>query len=155
MGPVREAGPVAAMRRDLGQQLAALRRQAGLSQQGLADRVGYSRSAVSLTEIGQKFPAREFWQACDQALNAAGVLAAGTDQIREAQAAGERAAALAAQEAREARALAAFTAARQHTNVRAVVTAPQPCPHCGAGITVLATLIPPGTSVQEAKRPQG
>jgi transcriptional regulator with XRE-family HTH domain len=45
---------VAAMGRELGRQLAALRREAGLTQHGLAARAGFSRSTVSLAEIGRQ-----------------------------------------------------------------------------------------------------
>jgi hypothetical protein len=75
-----------------------------------------------------------------------GVLAAGFDQIEAVPEAEERAAACAAQEARETRALAALTAAQHRADATAGVTAVQPCPHCGCGVAVLTTLIqqPPG-----------
>jgi len=132
---------VAAMVRELGRQLAALRREAGLTQHGLAGLTGFSRTTVSMAEIGRPSQAREFWQACDKALDTAGVLAAGADQIDAVRDAEQRAAALAAHEARQARALAALAAAR-HGGVTAAVTAIQECPHCGGQITVLTTLIP-------------
>ena len=71
-----------------------------------------------------------------------GVLAAGVYQIDAVREAQQRAAARAAQESREAQALAAFTAAGDHTGVTAAVTAVQACPHCGGEVTVLTTLIP-------------
>jgi transcriptional regulator with XRE-family HTH domain len=132
---------VAGMRKDLGRQLAALRRTARLTQFGLALLIGFSRSAVSLAEIGRQGQAREFWEACDKALATEGVLAAGADHIAAVHDALERAAALAAQEAREARAVAAMAAAGQ-PRLSAGVAAVQPCPHCGGEVTVLATLIP-------------
>ncbi len=113
---------IAAMQRELGHQLAALRRQAGLTQHGLAALAGFSRSTVSLAEIGRQSQAREFWEACDKALDTGGVLAAGMDQIDAVRDAEQRAAACAAQEAREARALAALTAAQRHSGVTAGVT---------------------------------
>jgi transcriptional regulator with XRE-family HTH domain len=136
---------VGGMLRDLGRQLAALRRQAGLTQHALAGLASFSRSAVSLAEIGRQSQAREFWQACDKALDTGGVLAAGADQVSAVREAEQRAAALAAQEARQARALAALNAARQRTGVTAGVTAVQPCPHCGGEVTVLTTLMPQTT----------
>ena len=139
---MNESQSITVMQRELGRQLAALRREAGLTQQALAVLTGFSRSAVSLAEISRQFPARLFWQACDKALNANGVLAAGADQISAVRDAEQRAAALAAQEAREARALAALTAARQRSGVTAGITALQACPHCGGQIAVLTTLIP-------------
>jgi transcriptional regulator with XRE-family HTH domain len=133
---------IAVMARELGRQLAALRRQAGLTQHGLAALTGFSRTTISLAEIGRPSQAREFWQACDKALGTGGVLAAGADQINAVRDAEQRAAAVAAQEARQARALAALAAARRHGGVTAGVTAIQACPHCGGQITVMTTLIP-------------
>lgn len=141
---------IAAMQRELGRHLAALRREAGLTQHGLAALVGFSRSTVSLAEIGRQSQARQFWEACDKALDTGGALAAGADQIDTVRDAEQRAAALAAQEAREARVLAALAAAQHHSGVRAGVTAVQACPHCGGQVTVLTTLIPETGPAQEA-----
>jgi DNA-binding XRE family transcriptional regulator len=146
---------VAAMQRELGRQLAALRRAAGLTQHRLADLAGFARSTVSLAEIGRQCQAREFWQACDKALDTGGVLTAGAGQIDTVRDAEQRSAALAAQEAREARALAALAAAQDHGGVRAGVTAVQACPHCGGEVTVLTTLIPVTAPAREASRQQG
>jgi DNA-binding XRE family transcriptional regulator len=74
---------VAQMFRDLGRQLAALRHEARLTQHGLAALIGYSRSAVSLAEIGRDCQAPEFWQACDKALDTGGALAAAWDRIEQ------------------------------------------------------------------------
>jgi hypothetical protein len=95
-----------------------------------------------MAEIGRQFQAREFWQACDKALDTGGLLAAGADQIDVVREEEQRAAARAAQEAREARALAALGAARDHAGVTAAVTAVQACPHCGGEVTILTTLVP-------------
>jgi transcriptional regulator with XRE-family HTH domain len=149
-----ESENITAMQRELGRQLAALRREAGLTQQGLAALARFSRPAVSLAEIGRQSPAREFWQACDKALDTGGVLAAGADQISAVRDAEQRAAALAAQEARQARALAALAAARQRSGVTAGVTALQACPHCGGEVAVLTTLIPDTAPQREALRQQ-
>jgi DNA-binding XRE family transcriptional regulator len=88
------SGSVAAMGRELGCQLAALRREAGLTQHGLAALAGFSRTTVSMAEIGRQSQAREFWQACDKALDTGGVLAAGAGQIDAVRDAEQRAAAL-------------------------------------------------------------
>lgn len=136
-----DAESIAAMWRDLGRQLAALRREAGLTQHALADLIRFSRTTVSVAEIGRSAPADEFWQACDKALGTGGVLAAGAEQIGAARHAQQYAVACAAQETREARALAAFTAARDQHGVAAVVSAVQPCPECGCEVRVLTTLI--------------
>jgi DNA-binding XRE family transcriptional regulator len=139
---------IAAMQRELGRQLSALRRQARLTQHGLAALAGYSRSTISLAEIGRQSQAREFWRACDEALCTGSVLAAGVDQIWAVRDAERRAAARAAQEAREARALAALAVARDHSGVAASVTAVQPCPHCGGEVTILTTLVPETATAQ-------
>jgi transcriptional regulator with XRE-family HTH domain len=140
--PVSEAGSTGAMWRDLGRQLAALRREVGLTQHALATMTGFSRSTVSLAEIGRAAQTREFWQVCDKALATGGVLTAGADQISAVRDAQQHAAARAAQEAREARALAAFSAARDQRGVSAGLSAVQPCPNCGCEVTILTTLIP-------------
>jgi DNA-binding XRE family transcriptional regulator len=137
-----DAEGIDAMWLDLGRQLAALRRKAGLTQVKLGAVIGFSRTTVSVAEIGRVSHSREFWRACDKALGTGGVLTAGADQIGAVRNAGEHAAACAAQEAREARALAAFTAAREQHGVSAGVSAVQPCPNCGYEVTVLTTLIP-------------
>jgi transcriptional regulator with XRE-family HTH domain len=155
LAQLSDSGSVAAMQRDLGRQLAALRRGVRLTQHDLAALVGYSRSTLSVAEIGRQPQAREFWEACDKALDADGVLTAGTDQIEAIRAAEQRAAAFAAQEAREARAMAALSAAEGHHAVRAGVTAIQACPHCGGDVTVLTTLIPETTPAQKALLEQG
>jgi transcriptional regulator with XRE-family HTH domain len=130
------------MLRDLGHQLAALRRQSGLTQENLASLTDFSRSTVSLAEIGRQPHAREFWQACDRALSTGDALTSGfgqTEAVREAQ---QQAAARVAQETREARALAAFEQAQQAGGSATGVSAVQECPHCGHPVTVLTTLVP-------------
>jgi transcriptional regulator with XRE-family HTH domain len=138
----RDAAGLEEMWRELGRQLAALRRAAGLTQEALGALTSYSRPTISVAEIGRSAQSQEFWQSCDRALRTGGVLAAGAAQIGAARNAAQHAAARAAQEAREARALAAFTAAREQRDVTAGISAVQPCPNCGCQITVLTTLIP-------------
>jgi len=135
-------GGIDAMWRELGRQLAALRREAGLTQMALAALIRFSRTSVSMAETSRQEQHPEFWRACDKALSTGGVLAAGAEQVRAARKAGEHAAACAAQEAREAWALAAFAAARDQRGLSAAVSAVQPCPSCGGQVTVLTTLIP-------------
>jgi transcriptional regulator with XRE-family HTH domain len=105
-----DSGNVAAMGRELGRQLAALRRQAGLAQRGLAALAGFSRTTVSMAEIGRACH-REFWEACDKVLDTGGALTAGADQIDAVRDAERRAAARAAHDARQARAMAALATA--------------------------------------------
>ena len=137
------AESIEGLRRELGRQLAALRRQAGLTQADLAGRAGFSRSTVSVAEIGRQAHAREFWAACDKALGTGRVLTDGFTQIEAVRGTQQRAAARAAQEAREAQALAALAEARQRGRIDAAVTAVQACPRCGQDVIVLTTLIPP------------
>lgn len=146
---------VAALLADLGRQLAALRREAGLTQHGLATRAQFSRTTVSLAEIGRPADTREFWAACDKALDTGGVLAAGHDQIAAVREAQQRAAARAAQEARQARALAALSEAEHASGVTTAVTAMQPCPHCGHSLLVLTTLTPSEPAVDSSSPQPG
>jgi transcriptional regulator with XRE-family HTH domain len=149
---VSDSGSIAGMGRELGRQLAAYRRQAGLTQHGLAALAGFSRTTVSMAEIGHGYQARQFWEACDKALDTGGALttcAGQHDAVRDAE---RRAAARAAQEARQAQALAPLAAPRAHNGARAAIAAVQPCPHCGGHVTVLATLIGEITPEQEAVR---
>jgi len=141
---------IAVMLRDLGRQLGALRRGAGLTQQDLASLTGFSRTTVSLAEIGRQSPAREFWAACDTALRTGGALTTGFDQIEAAREAGQRAVARAAQEAREARALAEFETAQHRGGASAGVTGIQGCPHCGRPVAVITTLVPQDDSPSAA-----
>lgn len=69
--------------RALGQQLAASRRAAKLSQAALASLVGYSRSTVANAETGRQPVVRAFWQCCDEALGTGTSLARGHDEIAE------------------------------------------------------------------------
>jgi transcriptional regulator with XRE-family HTH domain len=142
------------MRRELGRQLAALRREARLTQEELASQAGFSRSAISVAEIGGKGPAREFWVAVDRALATRDVLTAGYTQIIAVHKAQQRAAAQAAQRAREAQALAALADASEHDDIRSTASI-QACPHCGQDVAVLITLVPPpaGRHCQPPSRP--
>jgi transcriptional regulator with XRE-family HTH domain len=139
---VSELQIVAVMVGELGRQLAALRRAAGLTQHQLAPLTSFSRTTVSLAEIGRESHARQFWEACDKALDTGGALTAGFDQITTVREAQQQATARAAQQAREAHALAALTAAQHHGDIATKVTTTQPCPQCQHPVTVLTTLIP-------------
>jgi hypothetical protein len=80
-----------AERRALGEQLAALRAAAGLTQQELAPLVGYGRSTVGTVEIGKQRVPRRFWIRCDEALATGGVLTEGYDRIEALERAAARA----------------------------------------------------------------
>ena len=69
-------------KRALGRQLAIFRVAVGFSQQALAARVNYGRSTVANVEVGRQNAPREFWEQCDAALLANGVLLAGADQLQ-------------------------------------------------------------------------
>jgi transcriptional regulator with XRE-family HTH domain len=152
---VSNADTIMAMLRELGRQLAALRREAKLTQEELAKRVCFSRSAISIAEIGRQLYSRDFWAACDQALMSRDVLITGYAQIIAVREAQERAAAQAAQQAREAQALAALAEAssRDHIASGASIHA---CPHCGQDVAVLTTLVPaPAGSCPQPPRSTG
>jgi transcriptional regulator with XRE-family HTH domain len=68
------------LRRELGQRLKGLREAAGLSQQQVARRTGYTRSAVSNAESGGH-ARRRFWELCDELFITIPTLASGYDQI--------------------------------------------------------------------------
>src|ERR1700759_3484757 len=72
-------------RQALGRRLAALRRRSGFSQWEFAPLTGSSRITLSDAELGRHRLRREFWQRCDDALQADGALIAAYDRI-EAQA---------------------------------------------------------------------
>jgi DNA-binding XRE family transcriptional regulator len=86
-----DRGQLSDLRRRLGERLRTSRRQAGLSQEQLARRVGYSRSAVAAAEIGDQQRPEEFWVRCDELLVAGGAITGAyrelaAFQLRQAQA---------------------------------------------------------------------
>lgn len=87
---------LAEARRDLGQQLAARREAAGLTQAQLARLTGYTRSALANVETGRSNQPRTCWVRYDQLLGAEGALLASYDHYasltaqRRQQAARER-----------------------------------------------------------------
>ncbi|HZD71225.1 MAG TPA: helix-turn-helix transcriptional regulator [Actinomycetes bacterium] len=75
------AEAVVEARRRGGRELSRLRGRAGLSQQDLANRVGYTRGQVAGAEVGSQSTAPEFWQACDRVLAAGGALVAARAEV--------------------------------------------------------------------------
>jgi transcriptional regulator with XRE-family HTH domain len=77
---VREPEAVVAARCELGEQLAACRRLAGLTQTGLASLIAFSRSTVANVETGRQHVSRGFWESADAAVNADGALLTAFDE---------------------------------------------------------------------------
>ena len=74
--PVSEPEAIMSARRVLGARLAACRRAAALSQQELADKAGFSRSAIGNAETGRPGASGDFWNSVDKAVSAGGSLVA-------------------------------------------------------------------------------
>lgn len=90
-------------RQALGKELRAWREAAGLTQQELADALGYSRPRVAGAEKGDSC-AQLFWEGCDKILKADGALLKGFKQVEEIRQRAARNAAAAARAQREMRA---------------------------------------------------
>ncbi|MEU7906372.1 helix-turn-helix transcriptional regulator [Actinoplanes sp. NPDC049118] len=76
--------------RDLGRQLAARRRAAGLNQENLGERTLYSRSSIANIETGLQHVNRSFWESADGLLGAGGELVRGYDAAKAHQRAHQR-----------------------------------------------------------------
>jgi transcriptional regulator with XRE-family HTH domain len=72
---------VAPLRHALADLLAGLRESAGLTQQVLADQLGYARVTVSCAETGHRLPAEGFWSRADEVLLARGELTRAYEQL--------------------------------------------------------------------------
>jgi transcriptional regulator with XRE-family HTH domain len=83
--PGRTAGTGINPRAVLGRRLAALRREAGYTQAGLARLTAYTRSSIAGAETGRQRVPRAFWAGADAALSAGGELLGAYDQIRAAE----------------------------------------------------------------------
>src|SRR4029453_13710408 len=66
--------PVRLLTIRFGEELRRRRREAGLHQHDLADRIAYHRSYLSQVERGRQVPAEQFAMLCDRALEARGAL---------------------------------------------------------------------------------
>jgi transcriptional regulator with XRE-family HTH domain len=88
-----ERDAVAAMRRELGRQLASRRREAGYLQRELGVLLGYSRTAVANAEIGSPGIGRQLWERADLALGTGELFARGWTRIQAQVAAESRASA--------------------------------------------------------------
>jgi transcriptional regulator with XRE-family HTH domain len=69
-------------RHELGAELAAYRRAAGLSQAELASFVSYSRSTVANVETGRQHVPADFWEKADLACHAAGALVRASNDVQ-------------------------------------------------------------------------
>jgi Helix-turn-helix domain len=67
--------------RALGEQLAASRRAAGLTQERFAPLVGYSRSTIANAETGRQRTPGDFWRRCDDVLGTRNALSRGYDEV--------------------------------------------------------------------------
>src|SRR5215475_856247 len=72
---------IVAARHALGRLLAKHRQAAGLNQHQLAPHAHYSRSTIANVETGRQNVPRDFWERCDQALDARGGLLAAFDRL--------------------------------------------------------------------------
>ncbi len=75
---------IALLVRTLGDLLASLRRDAGLSQQQLGDKIGYSRATVAGAEAASRMPGESFWKLSDDTLTGNGVLHRAYRQLADA-----------------------------------------------------------------------
>ena len=66
---VASSGDIEAALRDLGRQLRARRKAAGLTQEQLAERIGYARPTLSMAETGRR-RSPDFWRRVDDELSA-------------------------------------------------------------------------------------
>ncbi len=106
---------------DLGAQLAARRKAAGVKQWQFAQRINVARSTVAMAETGHRCSAG-FWRRADDALTAGGAFLAAFSQI-EAMA--------------EARRLPPLRPGENAGAMR-TVTALARCPHCGHVVSLAA-----------------
>lgn len=79
---MRESEAVAALRRDLGRQLAIRRKAAGYVQRELGVLVGYSRTAIANAETGGTKVGRQLWQRADQVLQTGELFSRGYERIQ-------------------------------------------------------------------------
>jgi DNA-binding XRE family transcriptional regulator len=69
------------LRRELGRDLAAQRKAAGMLQEELAGKIGHTRGSLSNAETGNRDKSRKFWQACDDVLGTGTHFADSYDRI--------------------------------------------------------------------------
>jgi len=79
-----DADELAPFRQTLADLLATLRKEASLTQQQVADRLGYSRTTVAGAETGHRLPGKAFWAAADDVLAPGGELRSAYAQLAAA-----------------------------------------------------------------------
>ncbi|MGH3912322.1 MAG: helix-turn-helix domain-containing protein [Pseudonocardiaceae bacterium] len=114
-----EPPELVAMRLALGQQLAALREAAGIVQQQIGHKTGYSRSSIAKAEAGRQLLTREFWTTADGLLKAGGELLAGYEEVLAAKQEHEA-------RSREAELARAYAAAKAHAQTLRTPTVSSP-----------------------------
>ena len=120
---VATPGDIEAALRDLGRQLKARRKAAGLTQEQLARQTGYKRSTVANAELGDRRSA-DFWRRVDDKLSAGGTWVKAYGDI-EAMAGARR--------------LPPLRPGEDSGGTR-TVTAPARCPHCHREIPLAAQI---------------
>jgi transcriptional regulator with XRE-family HTH domain len=116
------------MRRALGRELARLRRAAGMTQREFAPLTSYSRGTVSDAEGGRRV-ARDFWERCQQILQAGDVLTRRWDEIEAVTAAHQA---------------EAHYAGRSQRGVQEIPVTIQVCPVCHHPVKVILLAGDPG-----------
>ncbi len=125
-----EPPELVALRRALGQRLAAARHAAEIGQQQLARKAGYSRSSVAHAEAGRQLLSRAFWRTADTLLKADGALLTGYEQVQAAVADHEL-------QRREAALAEAYAAAQaQRATASLTIPCPDPAQHANDGLAV-------------------
>jgi len=113
---------LAPFRQTLADLLAALRKEADLTQQQVADRLGYSRATVAGAETGHRQPGEAFWAGCDDLLAPGAQLRSAYAQLAAARCERARRLARQAELDREVR-VAEWRAAHNLPAVPAAITA--------------------------------
>jgi transcriptional regulator with XRE-family HTH domain len=138
--------PVAAARQELGRRLAGMRKATRLSQRALAPRIGFSRSELSLAELGYPYVSADFWRSADDALGAGGALVAEYERIQLIEQASRES---------ERQEESASHMPRQRTEQPpSAVVADRPaqgaaihaCPHCHQPVSVITELARPSAA---------
>ncbi|MGH3943110.1 MAG: helix-turn-helix domain-containing protein, partial [Pseudonocardiaceae bacterium] len=132
------------MRIALGQQLAALREAAGVVQQQIGHKTGYSRSSIAKAEAGRQLLTREFWTTADGLLKAGGDLLASYEEVLAAKREHEA-------RSRETELAKAYAAAKAHAQALRIPAVSSPTALLSGGTNVA---VPPWGVVSE-KNPAG